>query len=236
MRNEAKKREIKKEYENEVLDISRVERMTAGGRRLRFRTLVIVGNKKGKVGAGTAKGHDVQQSIEKSTKKAEKSAVKVPIAKGGTIPHEVKAKYGAAVVLLKPQSEGRGLVAGGTVRSICSMAGIENISGKLLGNTRNKLNNAKATIKALQMLKGFSTGEESKEKEEESKKTEEKEEESKKTEEKEKEEKKTNNKENKEKKESSKEKNSLKEEKNKPAEKKKKPETKNANSRTKAKK
>ncbi len=153
MRNEEKKREIKKEYENEVLDISRVERMTAGGRRLRFRTLVIVGNKKGKVGVGAAKGHDVQQSIEKSTKKAEKLAVEVPIARGGTIPYEVKAKYGAAVVLLKPQSEGRGLVAGGTVRAICSMAGIENISGKLLGNTRNKLNNAKATIKALQMLK-----------------------------------------------------------------------------------
>jgi len=148
-----KKKEIKKEFENEVLDISRVERMTAGGRRLRFRTLVIVGNKKGKVGVGSAKGMDVQQSIEKSTKKAEKAAVQVPIAKGGTIPHEVKAKLGAAVVLLKPQSEGRGLVAGGTMRTICSMAGIENISGKILGNTRNKLNNAKATIKALQMLK-----------------------------------------------------------------------------------
>ncbi len=148
-----KKSEIKKEFENEVLDISRVERMTAGGRRLRFRTLIVIGDKKGRVGVGSAKGQDVQQAIEKATKKAQKSIVKVDINERGTIPHEVKAKFGAAVILLKPQSEGRGLVAGGTVRTICYLAGIENISGKILGNTRNKLNNAKATIKALQSLK-----------------------------------------------------------------------------------
>ncbi len=146
-----KKSEIKKEFDSEVLNISRVERMTAGGRRLRFRTLVVVGNKKGKVGVGIAKGGDVQESIEKATKKAQNDAVAVSIV-GGTIPYEVKAKFGAAVILLKPQSEGRGLVAGGTVRTICDMAGIENISGKIIGNTRNKLNNAKATVKALQSL------------------------------------------------------------------------------------
>lgn len=148
-----KKNETKKEFDNQVLDISRVERMTSGGRRLRFRTLVVIGNKKGKVGLGIAKGQDVQQAMEKATKKAEKSSVMIPIAEGGTIPYEVRAKFGAAVVLLKPQTEGRGLVAGGTVRIICAMAGIENVSGKILGNTRNKLNNAKATIKALQKLK-----------------------------------------------------------------------------------
>ncbi len=158
------KEEIKKEFENEVLDISRVERMTAGGRRLRFRTLVVVGDKKGKVGIGSAKGHDVQQSIEKATKKAQKAVVKVPTTQGGTIPYEVRAKFGAAEILLKPQSEGRGIVAGGTVRAICSMAGISNISGKILGNTRNKPNNAKATIKALQKLR---TKEEEKKKERE---------------------------------------------------------------------
>ncbi len=148
-----KKTETKKEFDSEVLSISRVERMTGGGRRLRFRTLVIVGDKRGRVGAGTAKGGDVQESIEKATKKAQRSVVRVPISESGTIPHEVKAKYGAATVLLKPQTEGRGLVAGGTVRTICSMAGIVNISGKILGNTRNKLNNAKATIKALEELR-----------------------------------------------------------------------------------
>ncbi len=148
-----KKNEIKKEFENQVLNISRVERMTAGGRRLRFRTLVVVGDKKGRVGIGSAKGQDVQEAIEKATKVAQKAVVKVEMTENGTIPYEVKAKFGAAVVLLKPQSEGRGLVAGGTVRTICSMAGIENISGKIIGNTRNKLNNGKATIKALQSLK-----------------------------------------------------------------------------------
>ena len=99
-----KKNEIKKEFENEVLDISRVERMTAGGRRLRFRTVIVVGDKKGRVGVGSAKGKDVQQAIEKATKKAQKSVVKVDITESGTIPHEVKAKFGAAVILLKPQS------------------------------------------------------------------------------------------------------------------------------------
>ncbi len=147
-----KKNEIKKEYENEVLDITRVERMTSGGRRLRFRTLIAIGDKKGKVGVGIAKGHDVQQAIEKATKKAQKSIVKIPISDSGTIPYEVKAKFKAAVILLKPQTAGKGLVAGGTVRTICHLAGIENVSGKILGNTRNKLNNAKATVKALSML------------------------------------------------------------------------------------
>ncbi len=148
-----RKKEPKKEYENEVLDISRVERMTSGGRRLRFRTMIVLGDKKGKVGVAAAKGNDVQQAIEKATRKAEKEMVTVPISSTGTIPHEVKAKHGAAVVLLKPQTEGRGLVAGGTVRTICHLAGVENVSGKILGNTRNKLNNARATIKALTMLK-----------------------------------------------------------------------------------
>lgn len=146
------KKEIKKEFENEVLGIKRVERMTSGGRRLRFRTLVIVGNKNGKVGMGIAKGQDVQKAIEKATNKAQKSIIEVPIVEG-TIPHEIKKKCGAATVLLKPQSEGRGLVAGGTVRMICKMAGIKNISGKIVGNTRNKLSNARATISALQSLK-----------------------------------------------------------------------------------
>ncbi len=147
------KKEIKKEFDSEVLGIKRVERMTSGGRRLRFRTIVVVGNKNGKVGMGIAKGQDVQKAIEKATKRAQKTIIQVPIVEGGTIPHEVRAKYGAASVLLKPQSEGRGLVAGGTVRTICAVAGIKNISGKIIGKTRNKMSNAKATMVALQMLK-----------------------------------------------------------------------------------
>ena len=91
------------------------------------------------------------QGIEKATRLAKKDLIKVPIS-GGTIPYEVTSKFGAARVMLKPQKEGRGLVAGGTVRVICSLVGIKNISSKILGKTRNKLNNAKATIKALEKL------------------------------------------------------------------------------------
>jgi small subunit ribosomal protein S5 len=126
--------------------------MTAGGRRLRFRALVVVGNKKGKVGVGLSKGNDVGKAIEKATRKAKKNVIEVNL-KDGTIAHEVHGKQGAAEIMLKPQSKGRGLVAGGTVRAICSMVGIRDISSKILGNTRNKLNNARATIVALTKLK-----------------------------------------------------------------------------------
>ncbi len=147
-----KKQKKEQEFKSDVLDIDRVERMTAGGRRLRFRALVVVGNENGKVGVGLAKGEDVGVAIDKATKKAEKSVIEVKL-KEGTIAHEIQAKHGAAKVLLKPQAKGRGLVAGGTVRTICSMAGIQDISSKMLGNTRNKLNNARATIKALTKLR-----------------------------------------------------------------------------------
>ncbi|GAI13327.1 unnamed protein product, partial [marine sediment metagenome] len=97
-------------------------------------------------------GRDVAQAVEKATRLAKKNLIEVPII-SDTIPHEVSAKLGAAKVILKPQRKGRGLVAGGTVRVICTLAGIKNISSKILGRTGNKLNNARATIKALQELK-----------------------------------------------------------------------------------
>jgi len=142
----------KDEFESKLLDLARVVRVTAGGRRFRFRAVVVVGNQQGKVGVGVAKGLDVAQAIEKSTKLAKKNLITIPIVRD-TIPHEVYAKYSSARVLLKPQRKGRGLVAGGTVRVICTLAGIKNISSKTLGRTRNKLNNARATIKALKDLK-----------------------------------------------------------------------------------
>jgi small subunit ribosomal protein S5 len=111
-----------------------------------------VGNKNGKVGIGVAKGTDVAQAVEKATRLAKKNLIEVLIIEN-TISHEVSAKFGAARVLLKPQRKGRGLVAGGTVRVICTLAGIKNISSKILGRTGNKLNNAMATIKALKNLK-----------------------------------------------------------------------------------
>lgn len=143
---------IKDEFESKLLDLARVTRVTAGGKRLRFRAVIILGNKQGKVGVGVAKGVDVAQAVEKATRLARKNLIEVPIVEN-TIPHEVFAKFGAAEVILKPQRKGRGLVAGGVVRVICSLAGIKNISSKILGRTTNKLNNAQAVIKALKNLK-----------------------------------------------------------------------------------
>jgi small subunit ribosomal protein S5 len=144
--------EEREEFESKLLDLARVVRVAAGGRRFRFRATVVVGNKAGKVGVGVAKGLDVAQSVEKATRLAKKNLIEVPIIKD-TIPHQTEAKFGPAKVLLKPQREGRGLVAGGTVRIICNLAGIKNVSSKILGRTVNKLNNARATIKALKKLK-----------------------------------------------------------------------------------
>jgi len=140
------------DFDSKLLGLARVVRMTAGGRRLRFRAVMVVGDKKGKVGVGVSKGRDVAQAIQKATRLAKKNLIVVPIIED-TIPHEVSSKFGAAKVLLRPQSKGRGLVAGGTVRVICTLAGIKNISSKVLGRTKNKLNNAQATLKALKQLK-----------------------------------------------------------------------------------
>ena len=151
MAKEVTKKKQKDEFESKLLDLARVTRVTAGGKRLRFRAVVVVGDKAGRVGVGVAKGRDVAQAIEKATRIAKKDVILVPIEKG-TITHAVEAKYNAARVLLKPQKEGRGLVSGGTVRIICELAGIKDVSSKILGKTRNKLNNARATILALQKL------------------------------------------------------------------------------------
>ncbi|MBI3631344.1 MAG: 30S ribosomal protein S5 [Candidatus Staskawiczbacteria bacterium] len=142
-------------FESKLLDLARVVRVTGGGKRLRFRAVVIAGDKKGKIGIGVDKGRDVSQAIEKATNKAKKSLVSVIIV-DGTISHEVEAKVGPARILLKPQKKGRGLVAGGAVRSICELAGIRNISSKILSGSKNKLNNARATMEALKKLKAKS--------------------------------------------------------------------------------
>jgi small subunit ribosomal protein S5 len=134
------------------LDLARVTRVTGGGKRLRFRAVVAAGDKKGKVGIGIDKGKDVSQAVEKATRRARKNLVTVAIHQG-TILHEVMAKSGPARILLKPQTKGRGLVAGGAVRTICDLAGIKNISSKILSGSKNKLNNARATMEALKKLK-----------------------------------------------------------------------------------
>lgn len=142
----------KDEFTTKLLDLARVTRVTGGGKRMRFRAVVIAGDKKGKIGIGIDKGRDVSQAVEKATRKAKKNLVNVVIVEG-TIPHEVRAKSGPAVIMLKPQRKGRGLVAGGAVRTICELAGIKNISSKILSGSKNKLNNARATMEALKQLK-----------------------------------------------------------------------------------
>ncbi|MCD5384981.1 MAG: 30S ribosomal protein S5 [Candidatus Pacebacteria bacterium] len=138
--------------DSKLLSLNRVERMTAGGRRLRFQAVVIVGDKKGKVGVAMAKSIDVSQAIDKATKLGKKQMIEVPIV-NDTIPSRSEGKFGASQILLRPQEKGRGLIAGGTAKIICELAGIKNISAKNISRTGNKLNNAKATIVALEKLK-----------------------------------------------------------------------------------
>ncbi len=140
------------EIESKLLDLGRVERMTAGGRRLRFQAVMVVGDKKGRIGVAVAKAGDVSQAIEKATKLAKKKMIKISIV-DDTIPYRSEAKFGAAEILLRPQKKGRGLIAGGTTKLICELAGIKNISAKTISRTGNKLNNAKATIMALKKLR-----------------------------------------------------------------------------------
>lgn len=140
------------EFKEKVLDLRRVTRVTAGGKRFRFRATVIIGDEKGRVGAGIAKGLDVAQAVAKAKSDAKKHVINVPM-KGRTIPHEVQAKFSAASVILKPAVEGHGLVAGGSVRTVLSLAGVRDITAKCLGRTPNKLTNALATIEALRRLK-----------------------------------------------------------------------------------
>jgi len=156
MKEKELKVEKREEFESKLLDLARTSHTRAGGKKIGFRAVLVVGNRGGKVGVGVARGLDVAQAIEKATRLAKKKLIEFPIIEG-TIPHEVEAKFGAAKVLLKPQRKGRGLVAGGTVRVICTLSGIKNISSKILGRTGNKLNNAQATILALQKLKKYAT-------------------------------------------------------------------------------
>jgi len=139
------------EFESKLLDLTRVTRVTAGGKQLRFRAVMVIGDKNGKIGLGVSKGLDVTQAIEKAERMARKKLTTVPVV-DGTISHEIQVKLGPSVVLLKPQKKGKGLTAGGTVRTLCQLAGIHDISSKILSRTSNKLNNARAVIKAFEIL------------------------------------------------------------------------------------
>ena len=139
-----------KEYDEIVINIDRVARVVKGGRRFRFKALVVVGNHKGKVGVGVSKGQDVQTAVAKATDVAKKHLITVPII-NDTIPHDVETKVSGAHVLIKPAAPGTGIIAGGVVRQIIGVTGIRNMLSKSLGST-NKVNIAYATIDALTSL------------------------------------------------------------------------------------
>ncbi len=140
-----------REFEQRILDLARVTRVTKGGKRMRFRVCLIIGDKKGRVGMGVAKGADVAISVEKAFSQAKKNMVTVPL-KNETIPHVIRQKFGAAYILLKPAPEGTGLKSGGAVRMVLELAGVPNAVSKILGSS-NKINNAKATFAALRSLR-----------------------------------------------------------------------------------
>lgn len=142
--------EAPKEFEEVVINIDRVARVVKGGRRFRFKALVVVGNRKNKVGVGVSKGADVQSAIAKATDVAKKHLITIPVV-NETIPHEAEVKLSGARVLLKPAAPGTGIIAGGVVRSVISVTGIRNMLSKSLGST-NKVNIAYATVEALQSL------------------------------------------------------------------------------------
>ena len=140
-----------KQFDERVVHVDRVARVVKGGRRFRFRALVVVGDKKGRIGIGISKGADVTAAVAKAVDVAKKNMVSVKLYKG-TFPHEAQAKVGGSNILLKPASAGTGLIAGGVVRTVLEVAGVHNALSKSLGST-NKINTAYATLDALKAMK-----------------------------------------------------------------------------------
>lgn len=140
-----------REFEQKTIDLARITRVVAGGKRMRFRATVAIGDQKGRLGIGIAKGNDVSGAIQKAVTAAKKHMIRVPIV-NDSIPHPILVKYGAAKILLKPAPKGSGVIAGGPVRLMMELAGVQNVVGKILGSS-NKINNVYAVMAALQQLK-----------------------------------------------------------------------------------
>jgi len=142
---------VRSEFDQKIISIRRVTRVVAGGRRFSFSVALISGNRKGSVGVGIGKASDTSLAIEKAIRDAKKSMIKVPLDKNMTIAYDVNAKYNASMVSIIPSPE-KGLVAGSSVKNVLELAGIKNITAKMLSRSKNKLNNARAAIKALKQL------------------------------------------------------------------------------------
>ncbi len=154
MNNKRKRKNFKKrakpEFDQKLLDLARVTRVVKGGRRFSFRATVVIGNRKGKVGVGVGKGTDVSNAIQKGFADAQKNLVEIKLV-DGTIAHDIITKHGSAKVMLKPAAKGRGIIAGGAVRTVVELLGVKDIVSKSFG-TSNKLNVARATIVALEEI------------------------------------------------------------------------------------
>jgi len=143
-----RKEPFKRDFETNVVEIKRVTRVVAGGKRMRFRALVVAGDKKGRVGVGLKKGADVADAVGKATEEARKNMITIAITEQGSISHGVLQKYKASKIMLKPAPSGTGIIAGGPIRAVVDLAGIRNISSKMLGSA-NKVSNVRATYEAL---------------------------------------------------------------------------------------
>lgn len=141
----------KNEFDQKVVEVKRVTRVVAGGKRMRFRALVVIGDHKGKVGMGLKKGADVSESVNKAVNAAKKNMVTLPLV-NQTIPHNVDIKYKSSSLILRPAKPGTGVIAGGAVRSVMDLAGVKNVVSKMLGSN-NKVNNVKAVFAAFKMMR-----------------------------------------------------------------------------------
>lgn len=152
-RNEGGRERVRPEFDQKIISIRRVTRVMAGGRRFSFSVAMVIGDKKGRVGVGIGKAGDTQLAIEKAVRDAKKHMITIPLNEHGQISHDVRKKLSSSDVMIIPAA-GRGLVAGSSVRTVLELGGVKDVTAKLLSRTKNKLNNARATVEALKLLKG----------------------------------------------------------------------------------
>jgi small subunit ribosomal protein S5 len=147
-----KQQKEKPEFDQTIVDLARVTRVTTGGKQMSFRALVLIGDRNGRVGFGVEKGSDVQIAVDKAVRHAKKSLITVPFD-DVTIPHRVESKFKAGKVMIKPAPQGSGIIAGSSIRLVLELAGVPNASAKMLGKSGNKISNVKATFEALKSFK-----------------------------------------------------------------------------------
>jgi len=151
-RRTARPERTRPEFDQKIISIRRVTRVMAGGRRFSFSVAMVIGDKNGRVGVGIGKAGDTQLAIDKAIRDAKKHMIVVPMNKDGHLPHDVHTKYASSEVMIIPAA-GRGLVAGSSVRTVLELAGVKDVTAKIFSRSKNKLNNARAAVQALEQLK-----------------------------------------------------------------------------------